>query len=504
MGVVKTMTGTDQEPGQQAPQGPAAIRSATASPAWTTRYIRWVAVGDFLVIVATLLLTHAARFDGFSASPQVVGLPTLSYMALVVIVAVVWMIALSLARTRHPRVIGAGSAEFQRVFRATWQVFACVAIGAYLLKAEVGRGFLILALPLGLVFLIVFRVAARTFLKSRRRHGTAFFRVVAVGNVAKITQLVRDLEASPEAGYKVVGACVVGDATAAKQVAGVPVLGTYEQIDRLAAKARAHVVAVTGSDAMTGDVVRRIGWQLEGTETDLVLVPALADIAGPRVLMSPVSGTHHIHVDEPLFTGPKYVLKNGIDRLGAFVIVVLISPVLLVIAALVKLTSRGPVFYRQERIGKDGQPFKMLKFRSMDPDADTRLAQVLRDAGHGEVGMFYKLKDDPRVTKVGKVLRRYSLDELPQLFNVLRGDMSLVGPRPQIDQEVALYDDMAYRRLRVLPGLTGLWQVSGRSELTPEESVRLDVYYVENWTPLGDVWILLKTVRAIFGAEGAY
>lgn len=477
----------------------------TSGARWLRIYTSTVAVADALVIGGALLIAHAIRFSGIFNSPVVDGRPVLTHLTVTAVLFVAWNIALVIARTRHPRVIGSGSAEFQAIFRASWQVFAALAICAYLLKAEVGRGLLLVAFPLGTGLLLLERYIARALLKRQRRRGRCMHRVLAVGTRDKVAELIAELKGSTAAGYAVVGVCLLdGSTKVGRKVAGVKVLCSLDDLSAVAEQHSIHVVAVTGADAVTTDVVRRLGWSLEGTGIDMVLVPALVDIAGPRVVMTPVNGTQLIHVDEPRFTGGRYVLKNVIDRLGALVFVVLLSPALLVIGILVKVTSRGPVFYRQERIGLNGEPFRMFKFRSMDPDADKRLDEVMAEAGMGEVGLFYKLKDDPRVTPVGKILRRYSLDELPQLFNVIKGDMSLVGPRPQIAREVALYDDLASRRLRVRPGLTGLWQVSGRSELSPEESIRMDVFYVENWTVLGDVRILLKTARAMVGAEGAY
>ncbi|NMM35757.1 MAG: sugar transferase, partial [Phycicoccus sp.] len=263
-------------------------------------------------------------------------------------------------------------------------------------------------------------------------------------------------------------------------------------------------VAVSGADAITSEAVRRLGWDLEGTGIDLALTLTLVDVAGPRVLMHPVNGLPLMYVDEPHFTGPKYALKSTFDWLGALAITILLSPVLAVIALLVTTTSRGPVFFTQERVGRDGRHFRMIKFRSMEVGAQDRLEEVLALEGVTSVGMFYKPKNDPRVTTVGRVIRKYSLDELPQLFNVLRGDMSLVGPRPQVDSEVAQYDRAADRRLLVKPGLTGLWQVSGRSDLSVEDGIRMDVYYVENWSLFGDMLILARTTKTIIAAHGAY
>jgi len=327
-------------------------------------------------------------------------------------------------------------------------------------------------------------------------------RVLLVGHRGKVEGLIRELELRAVAGFGVVGACLPEGEATCGEVAGVPVLGSMAEAARVAREVGADTVAVAGSDSLTADAVRRLGWDLEGSGIDLALAIALTDVAGPRVLMQPVSGLPLVYVDEPQFTGPKYVLKSVVDWVSALAITLLLSPVLLVIAALVKLTSRGPVLYRQERVGLNGRPFTLLKFRSMGEGADSRLADLAHlNQGNGPL---FKVKGDPRVTRVGGVLRPHSLDELPQLLNVLRGDMSLVGPRPPLPTEANSYEAHVRRRLYVKPGLTGLWQVSGRSNLNWEESVRLDLYYVENWSLTGDFMILARTARVVFTGDGAY
>lgn len=234
----------------------------------------------------------------------------------------------------------------------------------------------------------------------------------------------------------------------------------------------------------------------------MILAPALTDVAGPRIHTQPVAGLPLIHVSTPKLTGGKKVAKRSFDLIIAGLLVALLSPLFLLLALMVKLTDGGPVFYRQERIGLRGTTFHMLKFRSMRVDADAQLHALLAAQGSGNTPLF-KVENDPRITPLGRILRKYSLDELPQLLNVLGGSMSLVGPRPQREGEVALYDDAAHRRLYVSPGMSGLWQVSGRSNLSWEESIRLDLYYVENWSLMGDVVILFKTFKAVFASTGA-
>jgi exopolysaccharide biosynthesis polyprenyl glycosylphosphotransferase len=266
----------------------------------------------------------------------------------------------------------------------------------------------------------------------------------------------------------------------------------------------ADAIAVTASSAFGSTAVRRLGWQIEGSDTELMLAPALTNIAGPRVHTQPVAGLPLIHVDRPTYHQANHMLKRTFDMVGAAALLVGLLPVLLAAAIAVKLSGPGPVFFRQQRAGLHGKRFNMIKFRSMVTDAEARLSELTqqrRDAGND---VMFKIKNDPRVTRVGRVLRRYSIDELPQLLNVLGGSMSLVGPRPPLVSEVELYGDDARRRLLVKPGMTGLWQVSGRSDLTWDDTVRLDVYYVENWSLTADLVILWKTVKAVFSSSGAY
>jgi exopolysaccharide biosynthesis polyprenyl glycosylphosphotransferase len=247
---------------------------------------------------------------------------------------------------------------------------------------------------------------------------------------------------------------------------------------------------VTASGELTATRLRRLGWQLEGTGIDLVLAPALTDVAGPRIHTRPVAGLPLIHVEAPEFRGARKLIKGFVDRAVSFMALTLALPVLGIIALAIKLDSRGPVLFRQIRVGQGGQEFHVYKFRTM----------VVNESD----GLMFKMRSDPRVTRVGRFLRKWSLDELPQLANVLFGDMSLVGPRPPLPSEVARYDGDVARRLLVKPGMTGLWQVSGRSDLSWEDGIRLDLYYVENWSLAADLTILWKTFGAVILSRGAY
>jgi exopolysaccharide biosynthesis polyprenyl glycosylphosphotransferase len=305
----------------------------------------------------------------------------------------------------------------------------------------------------------------------------------------------------------IVGVCLppalAAGEDAVSEVEGVPVLGDFGEAASVVQRSGADSVAVLACPEMDGVALRRLAWQIERDDVELVVAPALMDVTGPRISIRPVAGLPLLHVEHPELDGSRKVLKGLFDRVAALGGLVALSPLLLVVAFLIKVTSAGPVMFRQTRVGRDGREFTVLKFRTMVQDAEAR-KRDLKDYNEHPGGVLFKMKSDPRITAVGRRLRRYSLDELPQLFNVVRGEMSLVGPRPPLPEEVAQYGGDVYRRLAVKPGMTGLWQVNGRSDLTWEESVRLDLRYVDNWTLALDLQIMWKTWSAVFKGSGAY
>jgi exopolysaccharide biosynthesis polyprenyl glycosylphosphotransferase len=310
------------------------------------------------------------------------------------------------------------------------------------------------------------------------------------------------MEREARHGYRVIGCCLPLSAGDRDVFDGLPVLGSLDEVADVVRRYEIDTVAVLPSPELEGARLRELGWDLEDTEAELLLAPAVTEVAGPRVHVRPVAGLPLMHLERPEFTGVRRIVKDVVDRSAAALGVLLLLPVFATLAVLVKVTSRGPVFFKHERIGRDGRPFQVLKFRSMVVDAD-KVELDLHGQNEGNAVQF-KMRRDPRVTRIGAVMRRYSLDELPQLFNVLGGNMSLVGPRPHVTREVEQYGYDMRRRLLVKPGITGLWQVSGRSDLSWDDAVRLDVLYVENWSLTLDAMILGKTASAVLRGSGAY
>lgn len=472
---------------------------------WRRSYARRLFLTDFVILIWVVYAAQIAWFGaGWAtlAAEEDSRINDLSYWAFSAILIAAWMWALSFTDSRSYRVIGTGSQEYIRVAVSSFRLFGVIAIIAFLTKTEVARGYLLISLPLGILTLILGRWVWRQWLIMKRQRGEYSAKVLLVGSLESVTQIARELQRNRAAGYEVVGACVPSGKIADSITGtGVPIMGTVDSVSRAVAATGADTVAITSTDELPPNRVKEISWGLEAGRQHLVLAPSIVDIAGPRIHVRPVAGLPLMHVETPRFTRGQAFVKRGFDVIATTFITLLLSPVLIAVALGVKATSSGPLLYKQERIGLRGEPFQMLKFRSMRVGADRELAALLAAQGTSATPLF-KIKNDPRITPIGRLIRKFSLDELPQLFNVLGGSMSLVGPRPQIAEEVALYDEAARRRLLARPGITGLWQVSGRSSLDWEQTVRLDLYYVENWSLLGDLSILARTVRAVVAPGG--
>ncbi len=469
---------------------------------WYDRYHIALCASDAVAITTAVVATYMWRFgERLHVSVADTALP---YVVVAASIALLWWLVLTARDTRARGVVGGGLEEYRRVINASLYAFAGIAIAAYLMGAEISRQFFLVLLPLG-TFLVLFgRWASRQVLHRRRAMGGAFTPTIVVGATDAVRDVVRDLRRNGNAGYRPVAVALRQSESntaimASPEMADLPVID-LASIVRHVAEHRVRAVVV--APGLPGPVVRQLAWQLENSLVRLMFVPSLVDVAGPRMTVHQMQDLSLVSVDLPKYSGWNHALKRAFDLVFSIVALVLLTPVLVVVAVLVKSEDGGPVIFRQERIGANGEPFVIHKFRTMCVDAEARIDAMIVAAG-GQA-LLFKVEDDPRITKIGKVLRKFSLDELPQFWTVLRGGMSIVGPRPQVAREVAEYSNAAQRRLLIKPGITGLWQVNGRSSLSVEDSIRFDLRYVENWSLIGDLTIILRTVRVVLHSSGAY
>ncbi len=466
----------------------------TLGPRVIMRRYQWAAVtADFAVANLAIFLAYLFRF-GVAYSDQ--------YLELSLVLPVAWVLLVAFRRGYESRFLGTGPEEPRRILSAAQILFTVIAVLSFLSQSNVSRGYVLLAMPMMVLFTLADRWGLRKWLYRLRGRGVGLQKVVVAGRADAVVSVIDKMDSEPRHGLVAVGACVPTAGVQVSHVHGVPVLGDPGRLLDAVDLTHADVVAVVSHPDLSGNALRRLSWALEERGVELVVSPGIMEVAGERLSIRPVSGLSLLHLEPPANRGGRMLLKAIFDRTLAGLLLLLISPLMLLIALAIKLSDRGPVLFRQTRIGMHGREFTMFKLRSMVPNAEERLAEVMHLSEGNEV--LFKMRRDPRVTRIGGVLRRFSLDELPQLLNVLRGDMSMVGPRPPLPAEVAGYSSDAVRRLRVRPGLTGLWQISGRSDLSWEESLRLDLRYVDNWSMAMDLMILWRTGRAVLHGSGAY
>ena len=463
--------------------------------AWSRRYTLWLMGLDSLVGMVAVIGT-AVFF------PHIISFSTPKLAVLIAGAGLAWPLAVAISRGYERSKIGIGGDEMRAVMRAVVLAIAAGAVPSAITERPGVVALCVIGSPLACLLSLVVRFLARKHLHRLQRDGRNVRQVVIVGNAYAAADLHSVLSRESHCGMNVVGVCVPEHEMSRAREDGLAVLGDLDQVPELVRTHQVDAVAITGGEAGRQNYLRELSWSLEGADVELLVHPGLVEVAGPRMHIRPYVGLPLLHVEQPHFTGWRRFVKRATDVALTTVALVVLAPAMASIAALIKLQDRGPVIFRQTRVGLDGSTFTMLKFRSMHVDAEERLAQLR--AQHPNIGFMFKMESDPRITRIGRFLRRYSLDELPQLLNVLAGSMSLVGPRPPLQSEVEVYEDHARRRLLVTPGLTGLWQVSGRSLLSWEETVRLDLRYVENWTLTLDLHIIWKTFFAVLTKRGAF
>ena len=489
-------------PGNGEPEGSVYDRPGATRNVWESRYVNVLIAVDAIVGLIAAFAALQVKFG----SPER-GVSYRTYAALTVIVPVAWILVLALNHSYDTRFLFVGNDEYQRVLRSGLALTAAIAIGSYAVDVTVARGYVVIAMPVAIALGVFTRYLQRKAIHRAWARGRCLRRVLLVGHRGAVEPMARQLGRERYHGMAVVGTCLPPAPEGLPErlaETDLPVYGTFAEIDLATRHTGADTVVVLPSPELDGAALRRLAWQLERHDVDLILANSLLDVAGDRTTIRPVDGLPMLHVEHPRLAGARRMAKELVDRLGAALLLLLLSPLMaaLVVIARSGRGGAGPAMFRQVRVGRDGRLFRIYKFRTMYVDAEQRLAELAHLNQHD--GALFKVRDDPRVTPVGRWLRRYSLDELPQLINVLKGDMSLVGPRPPLPAEVAKYPADMRRRLVVKPGMTGLWQVSGRADLSWDDAIRLDLRYVENWSLTLDLVILLRTVTAVLRSSGAY
>jgi exopolysaccharide biosynthesis polyprenyl glycosylphosphotransferase len=452
---------------------------------WERHYVTLAAVGDAAVAYVAGTAAFLFLSDGFT--------PPSTYLLLTLLLPIAWVASIAVTGGYQRKHLSVGPEEFNKIATASVAVLAVVATASWLLDLETSRGYVAIAVAGATVGSLVGRYGLRKHVHKQRGLGHYQRRTLLVGSRQTVDHLADHLHRHDYHGYGVVATLTpAGETGAAKCAAITDALQSH----------RADTVAITAESHLDADELRQLAWQLEPLGVSLFVAPNLMEVAGPRLSVHPVEGVSLLRIDQPRLAGGKRLLKETADSILALLGLVALAPVLLGIGIMVRRDSPGPALFRQTRIGRYGERFEIVKFRTMTVDAEARRHELahLNEAA----GPLFKVAHDPRVTRIGAFLRRTSLDELPQLWNVLRGQMSLVGPRPYLPAEVAEAGADIRRRLIAKPGMTGLWQVSGRSNLTWNESVAADLRYVENWSLGLDAMILWKTCGAVTRGSGAY
>jgi exopolysaccharide biosynthesis polyprenyl glycosylphosphotransferase len=484
---------------------PTPTPSAEPARRWQNWYASRLRVTDTVIVCAAVAVAQVVRFGD---SPKVSGYPGPLMTLFSIVFAALWLSSIAAFNARSIRVIGGGLEEYRRIINASFWTFGIIAMATLLAKIFLARGYLAVALPVGTFGLLLSRAMWRRHIARKRTRGMYQTKVLAIGDRKGVAHLAQELTRNEGDGYVVVGCGIpgYGPNRGKKLVVGgreIPILGDDAHAVAAIGHCGADTVALTGTERFGVQGVRQLMWRLETMDVDLVVAPGVMDVAEGRLVLRPVAGLPLLHVEKPQYKEAKRFQKRAFDFCFSLAALIGTSPLLIIAAIAIKLTSRGPVFYPSERIGLDGKPFMMFKFRTMVDGADKQIDQLL-SFNESTGGVLFKIREDPRVTAVGKILRRFSIDELPQFINVVTQDMSVVGPRPPLQREVAKYDGDVKRRMLVKPGVTGLWQVSGRSDLSWDESVRLDLSYVDNWSMTSDALIIAKTLKAVLARDGAY
>jgi len=471
-------------------------------------YARGFLVVDTLILLAVSLLTYLVNYGTFQnvdninsdgvlrvdISPQFIGLGL--YLG--------WLLMLVIFKTRDVKIVGSDFSEYRRVFNASLTVLGILAFLALFFKVDVSRVYVTEVIAIGLVVLLIAIRLGRTWLRKQRRIGNLRRRVAIYGPIDEIKLELDKYKSNKEAEFEPVLTIEDNKVIVLKYL---DVSKTKEvDLDHLPEVLNAdsiEILQVVGTGPSSAQMHRKLYWALDGWDISFVVSPAITGVSSSKLTTRVIAGSPLMEIASTKFTGPQYVIKTAMDLTLGLIAFLVSLPIVLITAVFVKLEDKGPAFFTQTRVGLNGKQFTIYKLRSMKVGAELQHAE-LQAASESVNSNMFKDPRDPRVTKVGRVIRKYSIDELPQFLNVLKGDMSLVGPRPPLLSEVEQWKQHEVRRLLVKPGVTGPWQIGGRSLLTWEETVAIDLSYVETWTVLTDLSIMFRTLVHVVRARDAF
>ena len=454
---------------------------------------------DAMAVMVALFSASIIRFEIMGESPALQN--GWSYPLLTLVCVPVWLSLFWLYGLYEPRQVLSPVNEFKQVFHGVVAGTVVLLISDSVLRLNLARGWALLAMFCGFVVLGGERLAVRKSLHFLRRRGGDTTRTLVLGANHEGRTVANTLEREGWLGYEIVGFLDDDLPSGEKIDESHAVLAPIADVKKVIAQRDVNLVLIAAT-AFEATRLNKLFWELQDCDVDLQITSGTVDLLASRMTVQSVAGVPLLYVRRTGISALQQTTKRTMDVVGSLVLIALLSPLLTGIALWIRRDSKGPAIFKQMRAGRDGKPFVCWKFRTMVADAEQQLAE-LEHLSEGP-GLLFKLKEDPRVTNAGKWLRRYSLDELAQLINVLRGEMSLVGPRPALPSEVEQYDDWVRNRLRVKPGMTGLWQVSGRAETSFADYIRYDLFYIQNWSLSLDLWILWRTFRAVLSAEGAH
>lgn len=471
-------------------------------PSWTRRYVAVLVGLDLVAALTATFVCWVVRPKADRLSVTVLSWQV-HYTTLALVVTPVWLGAMAAGGAYRRLHAGQGLTDYRLPVVTALRLAGAVSILSFAFQISVSRLLVVVYFPVLVGTSLVLRCAGRQGLSALRRRGMALRQMLLVGDESCVSRFAAHLMRSPIHGFRLVGACVPGNAS----VLGdgnrrLVVVGRPDDVVPVADDADVDTVLIVGHPHFETTSLQEIAWRLERSGRDLLVGPDVVDLAGPRISVAAIGGLPLLHIGDPLIGVRRHTVKAFYERLLGLLLVVLLAPVMAVVAVAILIDSGRPVFFRQDRVGFKRRTFSMVKFRTMEATAEA-MQETLRDSNEHD-GALFKMRMDPRVTRLGRFLRHYSIDELPQLLNVVKGDMVLIGPRPVLPSEAETFDEAAQRRFLAKPGLTGLWQVSGRSDIPWVEAVRLDLYYVENWSPWMDLMIALRTIRVLLTGLGGY